>query len=103
MANDSPRDPAVQRCLDLGVTPLELAALRRCVERGSTRTNDSGMVDCLLSGLCSKPADGPLVAWRVNPNSWIDGYINLYEPTEAGRRVVAAAADLVFPEEPAHG
>ncbi|MDR7232256.1 hypothetical protein J2X45_003362 [Caulobacter sp. BE264] len=103
MANEITKDPTIQRCLDLGVTPLELDALRRCVERGSTRTNDGGMTDCLLSGLCSKPADGPLVAWRVNPNSWIDGYISLYEPTEAGRRVVAAAADLVFPEAPAHG
>lgn len=68
------------------LTPLELAALRDCVERGGTRCNDGGMTDTLLSILCSKPSpEAPYVRWQMNPNSRQDGYISLYTPTDAGR------------------
>lgn len=67
------------------MTPLERDALRYYVEHGGTRTNDGSTYDTLLSGLCSKPKDTPYVSWRMHPNSKIDGYINLYEPTAAGR------------------
>lgn len=73
------------------LTPLELDALRDCAKRGGTRCNDGGMVDTLLSGLCSKPKDAPLVKWRRNPNSRADGWINLYELTDAGLAAIASA------------
>lgn len=73
------------------ITPLELDVLTKCVERGSTRTSDGTISDTLLSVLCSKPKDAPLVKWRQNPNSLKDGWINLYEPTEAGIAAVKAA------------
>lgn len=71
------------------LTPWELQALADCVDRGSTRCNDGGIYDTLLSILCSKPKAEPLVGWRVNPNRRTDGYISLYEPTAAGRAAVA--------------
>lgn len=74
------------------LTPLELSALRDCAERGGTRCNDGGMVDTLLSGLCSPKKGGgfALVSWRMNPTSRTDGYISLYEVTQAGRDALAA-------------
>jgi hypothetical protein len=74
------------------LTPMERAALSDCVERGSTRCNDGGMVDTLLSILCSKPSlENSYVKWRMNPNSRQDGYISLYEPTELGRQALTEA------------
>lgn len=73
------------------LTPLELDILSKCIARGGTRTNDDGISDAILSGLCSKPVNAPYVSWRINPDSRKDGYINLYEPTEAGRAAVQAA------------
>jgi hypothetical protein len=74
------------------LTPLELSALADCVKRGSTRTNEDGLVDTLLSGLCSKPSlDDPFVRWSMNPNSRTDGYISLYTPTDLGRAAIAKA------------
>lgn len=73
------------------LTPHELDALRCCVERGGTRCNDAGLVDTLLSGLCSKPEGGPYVRWQMNPTSRDDGYISLYMPTDAGRAALAEA------------
>lgn len=73
------------------LTPLELDVLSKCVERGSTRTSDGTISDTILSVLCSKPKDAPYVSWRMNPNSSKDGWINLYEPTEAGRAALALA------------
>lgn len=78
---DSPRG-------EVKLTPLQITYLTACVERGSTRTNDGGMADTILSGLCSTAP--PLVSWRVNPNSRADGYISLYEPTDAGRAALKA-------------
>ena len=76
------------------LTPLETAALKNCVERGSTRTSDAGLVDCLLSGLCSKPStEAPYVRWSMNPTSRTDGYVSLYTPTDLGRALVAREAE----------
>lgn len=75
---------------DLDLTPLEISALADCVKRGGTRANDGGLADTLLSILCSKPSiEDPLIRWRINPNSRIDGYISLYEPTQRGRDLIA--------------
>lgn len=71
--------------------PLFLDVLRKCVARGSTRTSDGTLSDTVLSNLCSQPEGNPYVTWRMNPNSRFDGWINLYEPTAAGRAAVAAA------------
>jgi hypothetical protein len=75
------------------LTPLEISALEDCVTRGSTRTNDGGLIDTLLSGLCSNSAlginNGWLVKWEANPTYREDGYISRYVPTEAGRRAVS--------------
>jgi hypothetical protein len=77
------------------LTPLQLAALKDCVERGSTRTNE-GLVDTLLSGLCSKMDEhifnGWLVSWEMNPGYKQDGYMNRYTPTDRGREVVRNAS-----------
>jgi hypothetical protein len=75
------------------LTPLEADALIRCCERGSTRTNDSGLVDTLLSGLCGKVSEGItngwLVEWSMNPGFREDAYSNLYKPTGLGKAVGA--------------
>lgn len=77
---------------DVKLTPLELSALRDCVERGSTRCNDGGLVDTLLSGLCSRPSlDDPYVKWDINPKSREDGYISLYTPTGLGIAALKSA------------
>lgn len=76
-----------------GLTPLQIDALRDCARRGGTRSNDGGVVDDLLSGLCSNTAEGVyngwLVEWSMNPTSREDGYISLYKPTLRGRQVLA--------------
>lgn len=73
------------------LTPLQRDALAKCCERGSTRGNDGGLVDDLLSGLCSNTSQGIsngwLVRWSMNPESRTDGYINLYTPTPLGLAV----------------
>lgn len=74
----------------IDVPPLFLEAMRRCAERGGTRTNDGGMSDTLLSSLCSMPtADDPLVRWQMNPKSREDGYASLYTVTERGKAYLA--------------
>ena len=78
------------------LTPLQRSALRDCCERGSTRTNDGGLVDTLLSGLCSNSAEqvwnGWLVEWTHNhPRPADDHYISRYTPTALGVAVDAAA------------
>ena len=74
-----------------GLTPLQISALRDCCERGSTRTNDSGLVDTLLSGIACAPGsceNGWLVKWFHNhPRSYDDPYISRYEPTPLGLAV----------------
>ncbi len=74
-----------------GLTPLSRDALGICCQRGSTRTNDGGLVDDLLSVMCSNVAEGVnngwLLTWQMNPDSRRDGYINLYVPTERGLAV----------------
>ena len=76
-----------------GLSPLQASALDDCCRRGSTRTNDGGVVDALLSGLCSRLSDGIsngwLVRWDMNPSSREDGYINRYSPTPLGLAVRA--------------
>lgn len=72
------------------LTPLERDALQRCADRGGTRCNDGGIVDTLLSRLCSWPPSAPLVKWQMNPTSRQDGYISLYTATEAGRQALKA-------------
>jgi len=76
-----------------GLTPLQTDALRRCCERGSTRCNDGGLVDDLLSGMCSNTTEGImngwLVQWAMNPTSREDGYISRYTPTPLGLAVRA--------------
>ncbi len=76
-----------------GLSPLQAAALLNCCERGSTRGNDGGLYDDLLSGLCSNTAEGInngwLVEWRPNPDRQTDGYWNLYVPTPLGEAVAA--------------
>lgn len=75
------------------LTPLQADALRMCCLRGSTRGNDGGLVDDVISGLCSKSDEGIvngwLVTWSQNPDSWHDGYINKYAPTPLGVEVNA--------------
>ncbi len=76
-----------------GLTPLQADALERCCARGSTRCNDGGLVDDLLSGLCTSPdrtiLNGWLVKWAMNPTSREDGYISRYTPTDLGQAVRA--------------
>jgi hypothetical protein len=71
------------------LSPLQLDALHDCVKRGSTRTNDGGLVDDLLSALCSNTeigiSNGWLVRWDMNPGFRQDGYTSIYTPTELGR------------------
>lgn len=78
--------------------PLSKSALVNCCARGSTRTNDGGMVDDLLSGMCSNTAEGVmngwLVTWSMNPESRRDGYINLYTPTPLGFAVYAKITEV---------
>jgi hypothetical protein len=78
------------------LTPLEADALARCCMRGSTRTNETGLVDSLLSGMCSNLAagitNGWLVEWKQNAGYRSDGYINLYIPTALGLAVNSARA-----------
>lgn len=75
-----------------GLTPLQISALTDCCERGSTRTNDSGLVDTLLSGMCTNLDEdiynGWLVTWHHNhPRAADDHYISRYEPTALGLAV----------------
>lgn len=81
------------------LTPLQASALSNCCTRGSTRGNDGGLYDDLLSGLCSKTDEGItngwLVKWEQNPDSRVDGYINKYVPTPLGVAVNAAREGLV--------
>ena len=78
-----------------GLTPLQADVLRRCCDRGSTRTNEPGLVDDLLSGLCSNLDEGItngwLVEWESNPGYREDGYVNRYKITELGKLVAAEA------------
>lgn len=70
------------------LTPWQRKVLIDCCDRGSTRANDGGLVDDLLSGLCSKSdeviTNGWLVRWDMNPESRTDGYISRYTPTPLG-------------------
>jgi hypothetical protein len=84
-------DPAT---IAAGLTPLQASALEDCCARGSTRTSDGGLVDTLLSGLCSKLDEGTyngwLVTWHHNhPRAPDDHYISRYEPTPLGLAVRA--------------
>lgn len=72
-----------------GLTPLQAGALSDCCKRGSTRTSDSGLVDTLLSGMCSNLDEdifnGWLITWHHNhPRAPDDHYISRYEPTPLG-------------------
>jgi hypothetical protein len=73
------------------LTPLQASVLKDCCKRGSTRANDGGLVDDLLSGLCSTEGikNGWLVTWSMNPKSREDGYMSLYTPTPCGLAVIA--------------
>lgn len=77
-----------------GLTPLQKDALAACCMQGSVRTNDGGIIDTLLSGLCSNTAkginNGWLIEWSMNPACRLDGYLNLYKPTSFGLDVYAA-------------
>jgi hypothetical protein len=53
-----------------GLTALQADALKRCCDRGGTRTND-----------------GWIVKWNINPTSRVDGYINLYTAAPLGLAV----------------
>lgn len=79
------------------LSPLAMAVLVDCCDRGSTRANDGGTVDDLLSMMCSHTArgisNGWLVRWDMNPASRTDGYISIYTPTELGRGVAAIAKE----------
>lgn len=69
------------------LTPLQIGALEQCEALGgAVRCNDGGVLDTMLSGLCS--TDPPMVTWQMNPASRIDGYISLYTITEAGREAL---------------
>jgi hypothetical protein len=76
------------------LTPLQISTLRDCCERGSTRTNDGGLIDTLLSGMCSNTAEGVFNGWLIewshnHPRPADDHYINRYSPTQLGRAVAA--------------
>lgn len=72
------------------LTPLERGYFADMCKRGSTRTDEGGLADTILSGLCSKPSmDGAIVRWEMNRDERARKWPNKYLPTELGLEVYA--------------
>lgn len=69
-------------------TPLERSYFQDLCERGWTRTDEGGLGDTILSGLCSKPSsERAVVSWEMNQDERSYEWSNKYLPTAFGLEV----------------